>query len=174
MFKPILIVSLLLLASGPYQRTPDLSGDWVLVGATASRARSGGEDRPYRETTGETRTTANTFSGAAFNCGRECTIVHKGLELTVHNARLSSKKTAAPVVTLHLDGRQMSVVDSFSPNREISVMAKWNGLKLEVASLAASDTVTQSVGIEAEQLVVIGYYRRDRTRSVTLRYEKRR
>ncbi len=122
---------------------------------------------------GQTQTTLTTVSGAAFNCGRECTIVHKGQMLMIDEALLGSDKTVAPTVTLHLDGRKISVVDSFNPQREIPVTAMWNGERLEIISSTGSRTVTQSVTLEAGELVVVTAFNRDAARPVTFRYRKK-
>ena len=59
------------------QPSTNFSGDWVLVSATVSGTRGRGEAETSKAS-GERRTMGNTASGAAFNCGRECTIVLKG------------------------------------------------------------------------------------------------
>lgn len=155
--------------SGAEQRAPDLSGNWVLVTVTAASGR--GSDTP--QVNPDTRTAVNTASGAAFNCGRECTIVHKGQTLTIDKALLGSDNTPAPAVTLELNDRQMSVIDSFSPTREIPVRAKLIGNKLEIISSTGSRAVTQSIAIDTAQLVVVTSFNRDAARPVTLRYRKK-
>ena len=64
------------------QRPPDFSGDWVLVSATSSGGGGRGA-AGETDTRGDHRVTSNTVSGAAFNCGRGCTIVHKGQTLRI-------------------------------------------------------------------------------------------
>jgi hypothetical protein len=161
MFKPILIVAgllTLIAMAGSGQNPPNLSGNWVLVTATVSGGRSAGRTAAP-QASAETPTTSNTVSGAAFNCGRECTIVHKGRTLAIEKALLGSDEAPAQVVTLHLDGRQISVADTFSPSRKIGVTADWNGNKLQIISSTASRTVTS--------------FNRDAARPVTFRYRKK-
>lgn len=159
--------------SGAAQRRPDLSGHWVLVTATSPADRTTGRSGTP-QASGEVHTTSNTVSGAAFNCGSECTIVQKGQMLTVdEGAHLASRPTPAPAVTLHLDGRQMSVVDSFNPRREIAVTAKWNGDKLEITSSTGLHTITQLVSIEATQLVVVTSVNIEADQPVTFKYKKK-
>jgi hypothetical protein len=167
----LVAVAVLVPLSGAAQRPPDLSGDWVLVTATTPAARTIGRSGTP-QASGEVHTT-NTVSGAAFNCGSECTIVQKGQMLTVDKAHLASHPTPAPAVTLHLDGRQTSVVDSFSPRREIPVTAKWNGDKLEITSSTGLHTITQLVSIEATQLVVVTSVNIEADQPVTFKYKKK-
>ena len=166
------ILFVLVSGHGSAQSQPDLSGDWVLTRATVSGGRSTGEpvaSQPVKETP----TSNNTFSGAAFNCGRQCTIVHKGQTLTVENALLASNTKAAPPVTLRLDGRARSVLDSFSPGREIPVTAKWNRDKLEIISSSGPVSVSESIRIDGGQLVVVILADRQPAQPVTLRYSKK-
>jgi hypothetical protein len=164
-------VLILLPVSGTAQSRPNLSGDWTLVSATTSGTR-GPREPDSSSGRAERPTTSNTASGAAFNCGRQCTIVQKGQTLTIDKALLGTSTTPAPAVTLQVDGRQLSVVDSFSPRREIPVTATWNGNRLEIVSSTGSRTVTQSLAIEAGQLVVVTSFTRDAARPVTFRYRK--
>jgi len=168
----LVAVAVLVPLSGAAQRPPDLSGHWVLVTATTAVARTTG--RPGTpQASGEVHTTSNTASGAAFNCGSECTIVQKGQMLTVDKAHLDSSPTPAPAVTLRLDDHQLSVVDSFSPKRKIPVTAKWNGDKLEITSSTGSHTITQLVSIEATQLVVVTSVDIGTVSPVTFKYTKK-
>ena len=162
------IVVVLLLVGG--QSAPNLSGDWVLATATASGGRSTGagaapqpaEERP---------TTSHTTSGAAFNCGRECRIVHKAQTLTVENALLASATSPAPAVTLQLNGQETSVVNSFGPGGQIPTTATWNGAKLEIASKMGPMGITQVLSMEGTQLVVVTSG--DRGPRTTLKYKKK-
>ena len=158
----VLLAGLSLLSPLPAagQRPPDLSGDWVLVSATSTGAGRGHSANDARETDGEHRITSDTVSGAPFNCGRRCTIVHKGQVLTLDHALLAGRPTIAPAVSLQLDGRQRSVVDSFSPRRTIPARAEWVGDRLKITSsittsLEGGLTLTQFVFIQAGQLVVV-------------------
>jgi hypothetical protein len=130
-----------------------------------------GEVEPS-DASAERPTKVNTASGAAFNCGRECTIVHRGLTLTINDALLASNPQAAPAVTLQLNGRQMSVLDSFNPPAEIPATAAWKGNKLVITSSGTVRTTTQLLSIEASELIVITSTGTDAPR-VTLKYKKR-
>ena len=160
-------VSVLILTSvlGAAQRRPDLSGDWVLVRATTAAATASSASV-------EIPTAANTFSGAAFNCGRQCTIVHKGMTLTIIRALLSEESTPASTVALQISGRPLSIVDSFSPERKLSATAKWSDARLEITSVSGPLTVSQSITIEAEELVVVTSMRQPSRQPVTFRYKR--
>jgi len=158
--------------SGVAQRRPDLSGNWVLVTATTTGSRTTGKSETPKAS-GEVPTTSTTISGAAFNCGTECTIIQKGQTLTVDKALLASRPTPALAVTLHLDGHQMSVVDSFNPPREIPVMAKWNGTRLEITTSTGSHAYNQLISLERTQLVVVTSSNFGADQPVTFRYKKK-
>ena len=157
---------ILLPITTPVQNRPSFSGDWVLVSATASGSsgRGGGAS-------GERPITSNTASGAAFNCGRECTISMTGQALTIEQALLGSDPKPAPAITLQLNGREMSVVNSFNPTGQIPVTASWNGNKVEIVSKGPARMTTQVVSVEASQLVVVTSSADDFV--VTLKYKKR-
>ena len=158
--------------SSAAQRPPNFTGDWVLVSATTSGTGGRGEAGTSKPS-GERRTTSNTASGAAFNCGRECTIAHKGQTLTIDNALLAENPAAAPAVTLPLDGRQTAVVDSFNPGRQIPATGKWNGDKLAITTSTGSIAFTQLLSIEAAQLVVVTSVNREGSSPLTLRYKRK-
>jgi hypothetical protein len=154
------------------QRLPDLSGDWVLVSATSSGGGGRGA-AGESEARGDHRVTSNTVSGAAFNCGRGCTIVHKGQTLRIDGAYLGSNDKHAPPVILRLDGRQGAVIDSFNPGREIPATAQGVGEKLKITSPSNRLTTTQFVSLEASHLVVITSVNIEGAEPVTLRYKKK-
>jgi len=158
------LVPMSIVAQGP----PDFSGEWVLASATTSGSGGRGEAGTSK-TTGERPTSSNVASGAAFNCGRQCSIAHKGQTLTIDKALLAADTTAAAAVTLHLDGRQVPVVDSFNPGRKIPATATWKGGKLEITSTV----FTQLVSIEGAQLVVVTKDNHERSSPVTWRYKRR-
>lgn len=147
--------------SGAAQRRPDFSGVWVLVEALAGGPGRSAPDGASSE--GPRRTSSTTISGAPFNCGRECTISQKGQTLTIEDAQLADypgkdRTQPTPAVTLHLDGRQAEVVDSFSPPRQLPVTARWEGNKVRIESGgAASRSVawTQVLSLDSGQLVVV-------------------
>ena len=154
-----LVVASLFLApiAASAQSKPNLSGTWVLVEALMSGA---GRNAPEGGAEGPRRTSSTTTSGAAFNCGTECTISQKGQTLTIENAQLADypgkdKSKPTPPVTLHLDGRNAEVIDSFSPERQISVSARWEGNKLSITSSEPGIGFPQTLSIENGQLVVV-------------------
>jgi hypothetical protein len=163
---------MLLPAIGSAQNRPNFSGDWILVSATTTALRGAGEVTSAGEKT-ERPTRSNTASGAAFNCGRECSIVHKGATLTIDKAFLASNTAPAEPITLHVDGHLTTVADSCTPEREIPVSSKWNGDKLEVTSSTGTRTVTQMLSLDAAQLVVVTSIEGDLIPPVTFRYRKK-
>jgi hypothetical protein len=162
------LASVLLL--GAAQRPPDLSGDWALVSATTSGGRGG---RPGPGETGERRVSTNTVSGAPFNCGRACKIVHKGQTLIIESAYLASSPTPASDVTLQLDSREALVVDSFNPTRQLPAKAEWSGDDLKITSSVDKVTIAQIVSLKANQLVVVTSFNTDGAAPLTLRYKRK-
>jgi hypothetical protein len=162
-FPPAIAISFLSAARvfpmpGEAQRRPNLSGHWTLVEALASGP---GRDSTDRAATARP-TMSTTISGAPFNCGRECTITHRGQTLTIANAQLAEypgkdKSQPTPAVTLHLDGRQTEVVDSFSPSRQLPVVARWEGNAVRIESRTQESSVVwiQVLRLEGAQLVVV-------------------
>jgi hypothetical protein len=158
-----LVVSMSVLqpVSRAAQRAPDFSGNWVLVEAVDSGPSRGSSEKSAATITDIDR--INTVSGAAFNCGRRCTITHKGQSLVVENAQLRERPGQdeahrTPAVTLRLDGREVAVVYSYSttPDRTIPVTAKWEGNKLQIDSNRSDPfATTQTVSLEGTQLVVV-------------------
>jgi hypothetical protein len=141
---------------GAAQHRPDFSGDWVLAEALATGP---GRDASAPGTTTARPTTSTTISGAPFNCGIACTIVHKGQALTILNANLpdypgKDKSRPTPSVTLHLDGRQLEVVDSFSPSRRMPVTAQWQGDRVRIESRSGRLAMKQVLSLEQSRLVV--------------------
>jgi len=170
----------LLTVQGEAQRRPDLSGQWELVEALVT-----GPGRDGTVSEKPRRTTSTTISGAPFNCGRGCTITQKGQTLTIENAQLAGdpgKDTGQtpPAVTLHLDGRQTKVVDSFNwqAPRELPVTARWDANKVRIESVdhgaLATLTWTQLLSLENSQLVVVTTSARDGESrwGTTFRYRK--
>jgi hypothetical protein len=101
--------------------------------------------------------------------------------LTVGTAQLADfvgrdKSRATPAVTLHLDGRQAAVVDSFQPHRTISVTAKWDGDRLQIDSRLDPTATTQFLSLEEAQLVVVNvtYLNGERRSEVTFKYNRKR
>ena len=131
----------------------------------------GGTGRP--EAGGEHQVATNTASGAAFNCGRGCTIVHKGQTLRIDGAFLGSNDKLAPPVILRLDSRQGAVIDSFNPGREIPVTAQWVGDAPKITSPSNRITRTQLLSLEASQLVVVTSANVEGDEPVTFRYKRK-
>lgn len=160
--RPIALtfVAGLLLAptTGRAQRPPDLSGNWVLTEALMSGA---GRDGSGAAAEGPRRTSTTTISGAALNCGTGCTIRQKGQTLTIDDAQLADfpgkdKSKPTPPVTLHIDGRRVEVIDSFSPGRQLPVTARWDGSKLSIKSGGLQSVgYTQVLSLEGGRLVVV-------------------
>jgi hypothetical protein len=136
------------------QRQPVLSGHWVMISATTGDVRG---QAPARAggASAEHHTRSNTVSGAAFNCGRECTIVQRAGTLTVGGALLSSATTPASTVVLQIDGKAHAVDDSFNPGRHVVATAAWHGNRLEITSPTGSHAFTQTLSVESRQLVVV-------------------
>jgi hypothetical protein len=145
----MVVVLVLLPISGLAQRQPNLSGHWELVEALATGTGRDGtvSDKPRP-------TTSTTISGAAFNCGRACTITHKGQTLTIANARLADS-VEAPDVVLRLDGQQANVINSFGAPGELSTTAGWKGENLEIVTGDRVAVWKQVLSLERTELVVV-------------------
>ncbi len=161
------LVALLTASAAPQVAQINLSGEWKLASATANRTRNGGS--------GEQPVKQYVMDAHAFNCGRECRIVHKGSTLTVENARLKDGATApSPTVTIVIDGRSHTVVDSVTPGHTIETSARWEDGKLRITSmLPVGIPITQTVSLEQNQLVVVKSYATDPDAKFTLRYTKK-
>lgn len=161
-------VVLLLPASGQTQRRPDFSGEWELVEALTS-----GVGREGAASEGPRRTTSTTISGAAFNCGRGCSLTQKGQTLTIARAQLAASDPSIPVpiVTFHLDGKQTTVIDSFNPPGELAVVARWQSGGLEVETRSRVPW-KQTLRLEKNELLVVSTNPRFGT-EMSLRYRKK-
>jgi hypothetical protein len=167
-FLYVLAVMMLLPALGEAQQRPDFSGEWELVEALVT---GGGRDGTVSEE--PRRTTSTTISGAAFNCGRGCTLTQKGHALTVARAQLAASHPSSPPpnVTLELDGKERKVVDSFNTSSELSVIARWQSGGLEVETRSRVPW-KQTLRIEKNELLVVSTNPRFAT-EMTLRYRKK-
>jgi hypothetical protein len=159
---------------------PDLSGHWVLVEALVEGTTRSSSAPATTTGTGGAPTSLNTVSGAAFNCGRECTITQTGGTLTVAEAQLADyagkdRTRQTPLVALPLDGREHTVIDSFNPHLELSVVAGWRDDTLHIDSRRARTAKRQIVSLDGARLVVvsIAYLNGVQRSAVTFRYEKR-
>ncbi len=149
-------LALLLATTAEAQRKPDFSGNWVLVealvnGSTRGSGQPSDKGLPTKST---------TVSGAPVNCGTACTITHKADTLTIAHAQLADypgtdKSQPTPAVTLHLNGRPLEVVDSFSPQRQIPVVARSDGAGVRVESRNQMVALVQKLRLENSQLVII-------------------
>jgi len=162
----VALVGVLAAPAPPGVAQANLSGEWRLASATANRTRNGEPgERPVRQ---------YVSTGSAFNCGRECRIVHKGSTLTVENAQLKADATApSPTVTIVVDGRSHAVVDSLTPGRTIETVSRWEDGKLVITSMLLGIPMTQTVSLEQNQLVVVKSYVTDPGAKFTLRYTKK-
>jgi hypothetical protein len=156
----------LLTAQPEAQRQPNLSGHWELVEALVTGPGRDGtaSDKPRP-------TTSTTISGAAFNCGRACTIAHKGQTLTIANARLADS-VEAPDVVLRLDGQQANVINSFGAPSELPVTARWQGEKLEIVTGDRGAVWKQVLSLERTELVVVSAHERYGIETI-FRYRKK-
>lgn len=159
-------VALLSLA-GQAQRSLNLSGKWELVEALMTGPGRDGstsdEPRPTRSV---------TVSGAAFNCGRGCTITHKGQTLTIaHADPPGTDRDAVPIVTFQLDDREHKVTDSFNHSIELPVVARLQdgGIEVETRMWGA---MKQRLTTEKNELVVVTT-REGGEWSTILRYRKK-
>jgi hypothetical protein len=176
-FATVIAVVVLVPIVGRAQRKPDFTGRWVLVDSTAT-----GSTRTAGGARAGVRSSSHTISGAAFNCGRGCTLTLKGQTLTVANAELADypgkdKTQPTPSLTLQVDGRQAEVVDTFSPGSTIFVVTKWEGNRLRIDGNRSSSSIrrTQLLAIEDGHLVVENIVRidgEDRP-ELTLRYRRK-
>lgn len=157
---------------GAVQRAPNLSGEWILVSATTTASRPGREDaESYGR--GEIKTMANTVNGVAFNCGIECALAQHAQTLIVDKAMLGSETKSAPALTLQLNGRETSVVNSFTPSDPaLLVTAQWKGDTLEIAT-AGAHGATQTLSIQSDQLVVVTRMNRPSAPRLTLTYKRK-
>lgn len=144
---------------------PNLSGEWRLTSATTNMTRDG--------STGEQPIRTYVFDYSAFNCGRECRIVHKGSTLTIENALLEAGATApSPTVTIEVDGRPHTVVDSVNLGNTIETVSRWEDGKLLITSMLLGIGISQTVSLEQNQLVVVKSFVTSDAK-LTLRYTKK-
>ena len=162
-------VGLLVVAplSAATPRVPNFSGQWVLVTATSSGGRSVNSGA-VAYTTVERPTTSHTAFGAAFNCGRECTIVQDAQTLKIENAFLAARTEPASVVTLQLTGRQLAPV----LGKPVTVTAAWSAERLEIATESTPVGYSQTLWLDGIQLVVVTSDVQGMSR-VTLKYNKK-
>lgn len=121
-------VGLLLCGQAPSaQRRPDFSGTWVFLEAEATVTRSGGRG-PVR---------VLEVSGAAFNCGAQCTIVQNARTLTVSRpAPENAPQRPDVVLNLNTGG------------------AQWEGNNLVVTQSMGVLQIRQVIALEKDRLIV--------------------
>ena len=163
----VALVAVLTAFAAPGVAQPDFSGEWTLTTATSNRVRGGGSgEQPVRD---------YVMEFLAFNCGRECRIVHKGSTLTVERAQFKDGATApSPTVAFVIDGKSHTVVDSVTPNRTIESVARWQDGKLVITSVVGRMLMTQTVSLEQNQLVVVRLGVNDPDSKWTLRYTRKK
>jgi hypothetical protein len=145
----VLLVAALAAIGAPPAQT-DLSGEWTLASATTSSSRDGA--------TGELPTKTYLSEFSAFNCGRACRIVYKGSTLTVENAQLKAGATSpSPTVTIVVDGRPHTVVDSITLGNTIETVGRWEGGTLLLTSMLSGSRIalSQTISLDQNQLVVV-------------------
>lgn len=162
----VALVAVLTAFAAPGVAQPDFSGEWTLTTATSNRVRGGGSgEQPVRQ---------YVMDFQAFNCGRECRIVHKGSTLTVERAQLKDGATApSPTVVIVIDGQSHTVVDSVTQGNTIETVARWQDGKLVITSVVGRMLMTQTVSLEQNQLVVVRLGVNDPDSKWTLRYTKK-
>lgn len=164
-------VSICCLNLGHQDRT-NLSGDWVLVGATTTASRAS-PDQKSDMTVRERPTAVTSASGAAFNCGRQCRIRHESGRLTVDEAVLGPDDRRAPPVTFVLDGREHSVIDTFNPDGTLTAQASVKGNGVEIASRKGTVEVNQVLTLKDGELAVVTAFGRGAGMTVAFRYRRR-
>ena len=158
--------------AGAAQRSSNVSGEWTLVSATTTASRAGDGGIKSSEG-GEIKTMANTINGVAFNCGVKCSLVQQGQTLVVDKAMLGSDTKPAPAVTLQLNGREASVMNSFTPrDPALLVTARWKGDTLEIVT-AGPQGATQTLSIRSNELVVVTRMNRPSKPRLTLTYKRK-
>jgi hypothetical protein len=134
---------------------PNFSGKWALASVTPSGAGS-------------------HTSGAAFNCGRSCTITHQGQNLKVESALLASAAGPAPAVTFQLDGREVPVPNSSGRGGQLPAVARWDGDTVEIVTKADPFPMgyKQTLVLDGAQLVVVTADDQGKS-SVKLKYSRK-
>jgi hypothetical protein len=136
------------------QKPVELSGTWVLVSAPGMGEQTG-TGRGGRSSGGGVVT--SEVSGAAFNCGTECTIVQTAASLTVSRPP-DRKGVNRPDTVIPIDGR----------------LARWEGSTLVVTRPIVSYVeVTQRLTVEARRMKVVSSFNVPDDVPLTLIYEKR-
>jgi len=129
------------------QSTPDFSGTWTFLEVTGGSTRGA-------STPGKQR--SPNISGAAFNCGNECTITQKDGKLSI--SRPAPEQGVKPAdVVLPIDG----------------ATAKWDGQKLIITRTLGPTSVTQTLSLDNGKLSILAVFAPEGLASTTTTYQKK-
>lgn len=166
----VLSIGLVHLSAEP-AAPPDLSGQWVLTLAPLAKSMRAGTGKQAEPEPNAKM--IDTVGGAAFNCGSGCTIVHKGTQLTIDQARLSTDNGRdVPKVTIVTDGKSATVQDSFNTRLSLTVTAEWRGAVLNISSVQ-NRTTTQEISLKDGKMVVVSQLPFAGVEPMTFVYEKK-
>ena len=154
-------VLLLVLSIVAAQNRTDFSGHWSLV-----TSQSGGGGGGRSGSRGNEGVKVSYVSGAAINCGIECTIVQDPKALKILGP-VHQQGMKFPDVVLSLDGRESTVAQF------LKTLAKWDGDKLVVTSSMGSSTATQTMSVEDGKLTIVTIFNVEGFPPLTLTYVKR-
>ena len=157
-----LLATLLVWSGGAaHQSKPDFSGTWTLVDF-----RSGTDPDTARRgvgTGGGAAGQTGVVSGAAVNCGVECTITQTADTLTVSRPA-GRDGTKPPDGVVYLDGRPMSG----------NVTVKWDDAKLVLTRRILEPlVVTQTFSREDDRLIVVAAIGDGKVGPFTLTYHRK-
>jgi hypothetical protein len=153
------------------QDRPDFSGTWTLVlekektGPAGVGRGGGGRD-------GRAPMVRSEVSGAAVNCGTECTIVQTAKTLTISGLP-SGRGGKLPDVVLNLDGTTSTITQSINPPATYAATAAWDGGKLVVSRTLGRMKITQTISLEVGKLVVFSTFDVEGSDPVRLTYTKK-
>jgi len=143
----LLLSALSLTGAWRSQGTTDFSGTWTFVevagGSTRGTPGSGNQRTP-------------NISGAAFNCGQECTITQKDGKITISRPALETGPKP-PDVVLAIDGAS----------------AKWEGQKLIVTRTLGPTSVTQTLALDNGKLSIVAVFSPEGLPPTTTTYQKK-
>jgi hypothetical protein len=155
------VLGLLAVQVVPKMPPPDLSGEWSLTSATMSHPGDAAE-QPSKQVVTEY---------LAFNCGQACRITYRDSTVTIEDAKLDVRATAASAkVTIVVDGRTHAVVNWVTKEHTIDTVGRWEDGKLLLTTTPYGPPIVQSISIEKGQLVV---KRSSGSVTQTLRYTRK-
>jgi hypothetical protein len=83
-------------------------------------------------------------------------MVLKDSTLTVENAQLEDKPSApSPTVTIKLDGRPHTVVNSVDRGESLEVTGRLEGGVVSVTTMVAGRPVSQTISLDKTQLMIV-------------------